>query len=96
MFNRTLMALFILCPRLHAHDLWLVPPDAVANGKPARIHAISGSKFPKGDNAPDPAKFAKRTLLLPDGSDGKLASASASRAFCQCLDFQHSFPLLAG
>ena len=61
----------LACPGF-AHDLWLIPPEA---GKPAIMRAVSGSKFAIGDHAPDPAKFAKRILTLPDGTEGKLEAA---------------------
>ncbi len=56
---------------MFAHDLWLVPTET---GKPAIVRAISGSKFPKGDRAPDPAKFDKLIVVQPDGTEGKLGA----------------------
>lgn len=51
-----------------AHDLWLVPPAKAKPKEKATITAISGTKFPLGDPAPDPAKFAKRWVVAPDGT----------------------------
>ena len=51
-----------------AHDLWLVPPAKAKPKEKATITAISGTKFPLGDQAPDPAKFAKRWVVAPDGT----------------------------
>jgi uncharacterized GH25 family protein len=60
---------------LHAHDLWLIPPE---NGQPNSntvVRANSGIEFPKSEHAPDTSKFKRRLLILPDGSVGKLNSA---------------------
>jgi uncharacterized GH25 family protein len=51
-----------------AHDLWLIPPGAAAPGKTVTVRAVSGSDFPKGDHAPDPAAFTKRLVVKPDGA----------------------------
>ncbi len=58
----------ILCSSTFAHDLWLVPPAKAKPKEKANITAISGTKFPIGDVAPDTAKFAKRWALAPDGT----------------------------
>jgi len=57
-----------------AHDLWLIPEEKNVPGKPALVRANSGMDFPKSDHAPDPAAFAKRTLIQPDGSKATLAA----------------------
>jgi uncharacterized GH25 family protein len=62
------------CPA-PAHDLWLIPPDAAAAGKAVTVRAVSGSDFPKGDHAPDPAAFTKRLLVKPDGFAAELDAA---------------------
>lgn len=54
--------------RAAAHDLWLIPPASAKAGKRAVVSAVSGSKFPNGDHAPDPSKFAKRIVVAPDGT----------------------------
>lgn len=58
-----------------AHDLWLVPPEKAEAGKTATVTAYSGSKFPRGDHAPDPARFKRRLLVNPDGTEGVLTAA---------------------
>jgi uncharacterized GH25 family protein len=58
-----------------AHDLWLVPPEKAEAKSLSTIEAISGTKFPKGDRAPDTAKFKRRLLVNPDGADGVLTAA---------------------
>jgi uncharacterized GH25 family protein len=58
-----------------AHDLWLVPPEKAEPNSPSTIKANSGTKFPNSDHAPDPARFQRRLLLNPDGSEGTLAAA---------------------
>lgn len=58
-----------------AHDLWLVPPEKPEPKKAALVRANSGSKFPKSEHAPDPAKFKRRLLVLPDGSEGALEAS---------------------
>lgn len=54
--------------RAAAHDLWLVPPASAKSNEKAAVSAVSGTKFPSGDHAPDPAKFAKRIVVAPDGT----------------------------
>lgn len=56
-------------PKTLAHDLWLLPPEKAELKKVAFFRANSGSKFPKSDHAPDPAKLKRRMLILPDGSE---------------------------
>ncbi len=58
-----------------AHDLWLIPPEKGEVKKPLAVRAVSGSEFPKGDHAPDPAKFGKLIHVRPNASEGKLAAA---------------------
>lgn len=53
--------------RVVAHDLWLIPPGATKQNEKATVSAVSGNKFPNGDHAPDPSKFAKRIVIDPDG-----------------------------
>ncbi len=54
--------------RAAAHDLWLVPPASAKPNEKAAVSAVSGTKFPNGDHAPDPSKFAKRIVVAPDGT----------------------------
>ena len=62
-------ALLLAAPCAAAHDLWLIPPVEAKAGAPLKVQAISGGEFPKGDHAPDPAKFAKRRLFDPVGKE---------------------------
>src|SRR5262249_48692031 len=62
-------------PRALAHDLWLVPPEQVEVGRAVRIACHVGSDFPQSEHAPDPAKFKRRLLFLPDGTEGRLEPA---------------------
>ncbi|QJX01218.1 DUF4198 domain-containing protein [Frigoriglobus tundricola] len=57
-----------LLSRAAAHDLWLVPPASAKPNEKAVVSAVSGTKFPNGDHAPDPSKFAKRIVVAPDGT----------------------------
>lgn len=54
-----------------AHDLWLVPPKAAKPSETVTIEAISGMDFPKGDRAPDPAKFERMRVIHPGGQVAK-------------------------
>lgn len=74
-----------------AHDLWLIPPETAPPGKPATVRAVSGTQFPKGDRAPDPAKFARRVLVLPDGTEKKL-DAGGMEADAGLLPFEPAGP----
>jgi hypothetical protein len=62
-----------------AHDLWLVPPEKPEPKKPAFFRANSGSKFPKSDHAPDPAKFKRRLVVQPDGGEGKFEASGTEK-----------------
>lgn len=62
----TLAILFL--SRTAAHDLWLVPPASAKPNEKVVVSAVSGTKFPNGDHAPDPSKFAKRIVVAPDGT----------------------------
>jgi hypothetical protein len=70
-----LLALLLAAAHAGAHDLWLVPPEKLEPKVAGSVRAISGTKFPKGDHAPDPAKFKRRLLVRPDGSEGTLEAA---------------------
>ena len=58
-----------------AHDLWLIPPATAKPGEKVVVEAVSGNKFPTGDHAPDPAKFAARIAV---GADGKVVEVEAA------------------
>ena len=66
---------FLAGAHASAHDLWLVPPEKIEPKKPAIFRANSGSKFPKSDHAPDPAKFKRRILVRPDEKLGAFEAA---------------------
>lgn len=61
-----------------AHDLWLIPPKECKLGEKATVQAVSGNKFPTGDHAPDPAKFAKRFVVGPDGKEAEVDAAGVA------------------
>lgn len=63
-----LTAALLCAPRGTAHDLWLIPPASAKPNEKATVSAVSGTKFPTGDHAPDPSKFAKRIVVAPDGT----------------------------
>ena len=68
--------LLLLCaPVASAHDLWLIPPKQAKAGEAVTVEAVSGNKFPTGDHAPDPAKFAKRFAVGPDGKEADVDAA---------------------
>jgi uncharacterized GH25 family protein len=73
----TVMGVLVVAavPELKAHDLWLVPPEKAAVDQPVLIQCNVGMDFPKSESAPDPGKFKRRLLVLPDGSEGELNSA---------------------
>ena len=72
MHLRILIALILFTPCTSAHDLWLIPPEKAKAKEPLKVLAVSGGAFPKGDHAPDPAKFAKRRLVHSDGNETAL------------------------
>lgn len=58
-----------------AHDLWLVPGETAAAGKPVVVRANVGMDFPNSELAPDAAAFKRRLLVKPDGKEGTLKAA---------------------
>lgn len=74
------LLLVVPCGSAFAHDLWLVPPEKAEAGRAATVKAVSGTKFPKGDHAPDPAKFDRLVFVKPDKTDGKLEAAGTETA----------------
>jgi hypothetical protein len=68
-------ALVLACTPAAAHDLWLIPGEEVAVGKPALVRANVGMDFPRSEHAPDTAAFKRRLLIQPDGSAGVLKAA---------------------
>ena len=70
----SVLALGCAAPVL-AHDLWLIPPATAKPGEKVVVEAVSGNKFPTGDHAPDPAKFAARIAV---GADGKVVEVEAA------------------
>jgi len=75
-----LLAVFTLASGVaHAHDLWLIPGESAAAGKPTTIEANSGMDFPMSEHAPDPAAFARRIVFDPDGQEATLTAAGTER-----------------
>lgn len=70
----TLMLAWYSCPAF-AHDLWLIPPEKSATSTVTTVRAVSGMKFPKSENVPDPAKFDRLVVMHPDKSSGTLQAA---------------------
>ena len=70
-----IVLVLLLAPPSFAHDLWLLPPTKAELDKEVRIRANSGMDFPKSEHAPDPAKFARRIVILPDGKESTLEAA---------------------
>ena len=85
------MAVFLVAAHALAHDLWLVPPEKLDPKKATFFRANSGSKFPKSDHAPDPAKFKRRLLVLPNGSKGTV-EASGTEDKSGLLKFEPASP----
>lgn len=78
MFRVSAVVLFAVvfgAPFAPAHDLWLIPPDALTVGKPALLRANVGMDFPKSEHVPNTAAFKKRFVVLPDGKHGELKPA---------------------
>lgn len=70
-FTLTFVPLLLLVASGRGHDLWLIPPETAKAGEKATVRAVSGTEFPKGDHSPDPAKFAKRRVVSPDGVESQ-------------------------
>jgi len=84
------MLLLLMVPA-RGHDLWLLPPTVLKKDEKATVTAISGSEFPIGDHTPDPAKFAKRRVIQPDGSE-TAADASGTKDNGGLLSFTPTKP----
>lgn len=59
--------------QVEAHDLWILPPESIGVGDKIRLQASTGMDFPCSSVAIDPAKFALRRILHPDGKEGTLS-----------------------
>jgi len=70
-----LVLVLLVVPLSFAHDLWLIPPTKSEPDQQLRILAHSGMDFPKSEHAPDPAKFARRLIINPDGKEAALEPA---------------------
>jgi uncharacterized GH25 family protein len=79
--SRTLLAtaaaLLAVASTARPHDLWLLPPEPTVKGT-VQVRAVSGTEFPKGDHAPDPAKFARRVAVGPGGDRLTLDAAGTT------------------
>lgn len=66
---RLLLLALLLTPNLaHAHDLWLLPPDAPSKvGATVEIRVTQGMDFPGDSAAPMVDKFAKVVAYDPEG-----------------------------
>ncbi len=74
-FLLSLAGVAATAPALLAHDLWLIADERPAVGQPVTIACNVGMDFPSSESAPDPAKFKRRLLILPDGAEGELKPA---------------------
>jgi len=61
-------------PNCLGHDLWLIPPELAKLHTPLTIRALSGMEFPVSVQAPNPARFPRRFIVLPDGKEMPLES----------------------
>lgn len=91
LFCGALVVIVFIRTAVQAHDLWLVPDRGISISKPAIIRANSGMDFPKSVHAPDPAAFARRILILPDGGSHPLEAAGQSE-HSGLLRFQPTLP----
>ena len=73
------------------HDLWLVPPAEGKANAATEVLAVSGTEFPKGDHAPNPAKFATRRVVGPTGVEAT-ADAAGTRDKAGLLTFTAATP----
>lgn len=91
MIRPVFYTLFLVAGPATAHDLWLIPPDKAEAAKPITVRAVSGSAFPVGDHAPDPAAFARRFAVGPDGKEIDVAAAGKDES-AGLLSFAPSRP----
>src|SRR5436190_21420941 len=61
--------------QMAAHDLWLIPPEKAAPGKPVSIKASVGMDFPKSEKAHDTSRYPERLVVGPDGKRRELKAA---------------------
>ena len=66
---------FFFVNQLHAHDLWLIPPEKASPKKPATIEASVGMDFPISVFAPDTDRYPRKFVIAPDGKTLPLKSA---------------------
>jgi uncharacterized GH25 family protein len=63
---------------VHAHDLWLIPPQTAHANKSVTIRANVGMQFPNSEHAPDTTAFPKRLCMGPDGKPVDLSPSGQS------------------
>ncbi|HEX3151950.1 MAG TPA: DUF4198 domain-containing protein [Gemmataceae bacterium] len=82
--------LIACCGPTFGHDLWLIPPEKADTGRTLTVRAHSGSEFPVSEHAPDPAKFARRIVISPEGESA--LDAAGIEAEAGLLAFRPSKP----
>ncbi len=75
----TAFTLLLATSSATAHDLWLIPPERAKANEAVKVLAASGMEFPKSEHAPDPAKFAKRRLLDPEGKESAIEAGGTEK-----------------
>jgi uncharacterized GH25 family protein len=78
-------------PILHAHDLWLIPPENAVPKKPVVVHAAVGMDFPKSELAPSTEKYPRKYAVGPDGKTLALKSAGKQDTVA-LLEFEPAAP----
>ena len=79
-FHFALLFTALCATSASAHDLWLIPPEKASAKEPLKVLAVSGGEFPKGEQAPDPAKFAARRAFDPSGKESAIDAGALSFA----------------
>lgn len=62
-----LIAFVFFANHLHAHDLWLIPPEKASPKMAVKIEASVGMDFPNSTVAPDVVRYPRLMVVPPEG-----------------------------
>jgi uncharacterized GH25 family protein len=84
-------AIVFFTNQLHAHDLWLIPPEKAAPKTPVKIEASVGMDFPISTFAAATERYPRKFVIAPDGKTLPLKSAG-KKDLVSYLEFEPPQP----
>ena len=86
-----LLGLLLASPSIHAHDLWLIPPENATPKQPVTIQASIGMNFPTSIALPKIDTYPRKFVVGPDGKSLTLKSAG-TKDMISLLEFEPTSP----